>query len=274
MCLSIKAGRAAHSFATSVTSVDLNLFVQGLAGCSRHRSCSLILQSWNWQRALSKWAWICWNQDSGHESWIRIERRSSLFQEWCTFIAPGRNLLGNAPELQSKAESVTSVEVELVAQRGSFFTEASPSPSHSSPSSSPSASSSSCLVLMLWCQFYEFGLGFVSPFPQSEPRWQLPAAKLLLTASVPKRYHTADAEIGGSVWSWRTCMQSKEIDWWRFMCAHPCQPQQWWSRCVRRPACFILSSTLSSKSRQNGSKWSLCRLRVEESKTYLIFTFV
>lgn len=125
MCLSIKAGRAAHSFATSVTSVDLNLFVQGLAGCSRHRSCSLILQSWNWQRALSKWAWTCWNQDSGHESWIRIERRSSLFQEWCTFIAPGRNLLGNAPELQSKAESVTSVEVELVAQRGSFFTEAS-----------------------------------------------------------------------------------------------------------------------------------------------------
>ncbi len=38
---------------------------------------------------------------------------------------------------------------------------------------------------------------FVSP-PQLEPRWQLPAAKLLLTASVPKR-HTADAEIGGSV---------------------------------------------------------------------------
>ena len=120
---------------------------------------------------------------------------------------------------KKKAESVTSVEVELVA-RTLFFTESSPSPSHSSPSWSP-ASSSSCRVLKEKCVHAlmpvklvvsRVWFGFCFALPQLEPRWQLPAAKLLLTASVPKRYHTADAEIGGSVWFWRTCVQSKEID--------------------------------------------------------------
>lgn len=90
--VSIKAGGAVHSFATSVTSVDLNLFVQGLAGCSRHRSCSPILQSWNWQRALSKWAWICLKSRQRtcelDSNWAKERFVSGMVHFYCSWTQP------------------------------------------------------------------------------------------------------------------------------------------------------------------------------------------